>query len=82
MRRTFLIWTLLALGLSAGACTPPHYTVAVATSPGHITFGQRHSESNRNDYLIDCAMQPDGSYTACTLIELAGPPPQQGGGRR
>ncbi|MBN1773627.1 MAG: hypothetical protein JXB32_20355 [Deltaproteobacteria bacterium] len=75
MRRMSLFWMLLAVGLSAGACTPPHYSVAVATSPGYITFGQRHSEGDRNDYLVDCAMQPDGSYTSCTLIELAGPQP-------
>jgi hypothetical protein len=63
---------LTLAALSAGACTPVHFSVAVASSPTHVTYAQRHDDSSRNDYLVDCQVGPNGTRHGCDIIELRG----------
>ena len=61
---------ILGAALIASACTPPHYSVAVARGPGHVTFGQRHHDPEKNDYLVDCRVAADGAVADCQPIPL------------
>ena len=72
MRRALvLLGMFMALGVSA--CVPPHYSVAVTSTPSRVTFAQRHHDQRRNDYLVDCQLMADGSYANCAIIELVTP---------
>jgi hypothetical protein len=52
------------------ACSPPHYTVAVARGPTHVTYAQRHAKVSQPDYLVDCLIGPDGRPTHCAIVPL------------
>jgi hypothetical protein len=69
MKLLALHCVLVAL-LSVAGCSPPHYSVAVATSPTHITYAQRHHDSGHNDYLVDCKVDAQGKRSACQTVDL------------
>ena len=64
--------TVMGVAAVMMACAPPHYSVAVASSPTHTTYAQRHHDASRNDYLLDCAVTPSGQRGDCEVIELQG----------
>lgn len=72
----YTCWPIAAVALLGGAvtaCTPPHYSVAAAQGPTHVTYAQRHHKSNVNDYLVDCKVDAAGRRSACQVIELVAP---------
>ena len=71
MRHTY--WPFVAavlLGGAATACTPPHYSVSAAQGPTHVTYAQRHHDSDINDYLVDCRVDAAGRRSDCQIVEL------------
>lgn len=65
-------WLVVAGVLGCGACVRPSvYTVAVASSPGHVTYAQRSPDPAQSDYLVDCEAAPLGTR-GCRVVALAG----------
>jgi len=62
--------SLLVALISAAGCSPPHYSVGVASSPTHITYAQRHHGSAHNDYLVDCKVDAQGKRSDCHTVDL------------
>ena len=55
----------------SGCTPPPHYSVSVAQGPTHTTFAQRNLPgSGKDDYLVDCKHNPDGTLYDCYVVKL------------
>jgi hypothetical protein len=54
----------------ATACVPPHFSVAVARGPTHVTYARRSAYGTRSDYLVDCALAPDDQPATCDVVPL------------
>ena len=68
--------SLLSLGLVVwSGCSRPvvwshtHYSVAVAQGPTHTTFAQRNPHL-KDDYLVDCKNNSDGTVYDCYVVKL------------
>ncbi len=62
-----IAWLCLVGGALSG-CTPPHYSVAVASTADRVVYAQRHPKTHV-DYLVDCQMVK-GVPQNCQTIPL------------
>lgn len=65
-------WLVMAGVIGSAACVPPNvYTVAIASSPGRVTYAQRNPDPRQSDYLVDCEATPTATR-GCRVVALAG----------
>jgi hypothetical protein len=60
---------LVVLGCVAWSGCAPHYSVALTQDPNHTTFAQRNIQ-NKDDYLVDCKNNSNGTLYDCYVVTL------------